>query len=114
VHVRPDLKGKSVYFFPALDKYYEGVLMYDAKVKKAYVYNAKSDRKFDTFSKWISYLQDRGYFKEHRSAVATIFLQANPTTPSIASILSTSKYMPYWKVTSLINAKDNVSGETVF
>jgi hypothetical protein len=88
--------------------------MYDAKVKKAYVYSAKSDRKFDTFSKWISYLQDRGYFKEHRSAVATIFLQANPTTPSIASILSTSKYMPYWKVTSLINAKDNVSGETVF
>ncbi|CAB4415998.1 unnamed protein product [Rhizophagus irregularis] len=90
VHVRPDLKKKPVYFFPALDKYYEGVLMYDIKIKKAYVYSVKGDCKFDTFLKWISYLQNRGYFKGHKSAVATIFLQANPTTPSIASILSTS------------------------
>ncbi|UZO22600.1 uncharacterized protein OCT59_014960 [Rhizophagus irregularis] len=45
VHVRPDLKGKPVYFFPALDKYYEGVLMYDVKIKKAYVYSVKVQEK---------------------------------------------------------------------
>jgi hypothetical protein len=109
VCIRPDLKGKTVYFFPTLDKYYEGVLMYEAKEKKTYVYSVKGDRKFDTFSKWISYLQDRGYFKGRRSAVATIFLEANPTSSSIASILSTSNYTPYWKTTSLINTADILS-----
>ncbi|CAB4416107.1 unnamed protein product [Rhizophagus irregularis] len=69
VHVRPDLKKKPVYFFPALDKYYEGVLMYDIKIKKAYVYSVKGDCKFDTFLKWISYLQNRGYFKGHKYEV---------------------------------------------
>jgi len=93
--VRPDLKGKKVYFFPTLDKYFEGVLMYDAKQKKAYVYSVKGDRKFDIFSKWLDYLQSRGFFKGRRSAVATIFLEANPTSPSIASILSTSNYTSY-------------------
>ena len=39
--IRPDLKGKTVYFFPTLDKYYEGVLMYEAKEKKTYVYSVK-------------------------------------------------------------------------
>jgi len=109
VYIRPDLKGKTVYFFPTLDKYYEGVLMYEAKEKKTYVYSVKGDCKFDTFSKWISYLQDRGYFKGRRSAVATIFLEANPTSPSIASILSTSNYTSYWKTKSLINTADVLS-----
>ncbi len=104
--VRPDLKGKKVYFFPTLDKYFEGVLMYDAKQKKAYVYSVKGDRKFDIFSKWLDYLQSRGFFKGCRSAVATILLEANPTSPSIASILSTSNYTSYWKTTSLINTAD--------
>ena len=80
--------------------------MYDAKEKKAYVYSVKGDCKFDTFSKWLDYLQSRGFFKGRRSAVATIFLEANPTSPSIASILSTSNYTSYWKTTSLINTED--------
>ena len=45
--VRPDLKGKTVYFFPTLDKYFEGILIYEVKEKKAYVYSAKGKRKFD-------------------------------------------------------------------
>src|SRR5207248_8867689 len=98
--VRPDLKGKKVYFFPTLDKYFEGVLMYNAKEKKAYVYSVKGDCKFDTFSKWLDYLQGRGVFKGRRSAIATIFLEANPTSPSIASILSTPNYTSYWKTKS--------------
>ncbi|RGB26258.1 hypothetical protein C1646_820517, partial [Rhizophagus diaphanus] len=107
--IRPDLKGKKVYFFPTLDKYFEGVLIYDAKEKKAYVYSVKGDCKFDTFSKWLDYLQSRGFFKGRRSAVATIFLEANPTSPSIASILSTSNYATYWKTTSLIYSTDILS-----
>jgi hypothetical protein len=80
--------------------------MYDAREKKAYVYSVQYDRKFDTFSRWINYLQGRGFFKGRRSAVATIFLEANPTSLSIASILFTSNNTPYWKATSLINTED--------
>ena len=32
--------------------------MYDAKEKKAYVYNVKGDCKFDTFFKQLDYLQN--------------------------------------------------------
>ncbi|EXX63766.1 hypothetical protein RirG_149280 [Rhizophagus irregularis DAOM 197198w] len=108
VHTKPNLKGKMVYFFPTLDKYFEGVLMYEIKDKKAYVYSVKDNRKFDTFSKWIDYLGNRGYFKGRRSATATIFLEANPTSPSIASILSTSNSL-YWKTSLLINTTDILS-----
>jgi len=83
--------------------------MYDPKEKKAYVYSIKDDRKFDKFSKWIDYLQNRGFFKGRRSAIATIFLEPNPTSPSIASILSTSEYISYWKVTSLLNTTEILS-----
>ncbi|CAB5191010.1 unnamed protein product [Rhizophagus irregularis] len=68
VRTKPNLKGKMVYFFPTLDKYFEG----------------------------------------RRSATATIFLEANPTSPSIASILSTSNSL-YWKTSLLINTTDILS-----
>ncbi|RIA79686.1 hypothetical protein C1645_840138 [Glomus cerebriforme] len=58
--IRPDLKGKKV---------------------------VKGDCKFDTFSKWLDYLQGRGVFKGRRSAIATIFLEANPTMQE--------KYLPF-------------------
>ncbi|CAB4425036.1 unnamed protein product [Rhizophagus irregularis] len=110
VCIRPDLKGKTLYFFPTLDKYFEGVLMYDVKEKKAYVYSVKNDCKFDTFFKWMNYLKNRGYFKGKRSAAATIFLKPNPTSPSIASILNTDyDYTPYWKTTTLTNTEDILS-----
>jgi hypothetical protein len=108
VRIKPNLKGKRVYFYPTLDRYFEGVLMYEAKEKKAYVYSAKDNRKFDTFSKWIDYLGNRRSFKGRRSATATIFLEANPTSPSIASILSTSN-SSYWKTSLLINTIDILS-----
>ncbi|CAB5395645.1 unnamed protein product [Rhizophagus irregularis] len=82
--------------------------MYNAKEKKAYMYSIKDDRKFDSFFKWINWLKNRGYFKGKRSAIATIFLKPNPTSPSIASILHTD-YTPYWKATSLINTTDILS-----
>ncbi|EXX64530.1 hypothetical protein RirG_141830 [Rhizophagus irregularis DAOM 197198w] len=82
--------------------------MYEVKDKKAYVYSVKDNRKFDTFSKWIDYLENRGYFKGRKSATATIFLEANPTSPSIASILSTSNSL-YWKTSLLINITDILS-----
>ena len=82
--------------------------MYEAKEKKAYVYSVKDNRKFDTFSKWIDYLRNRGSFKGRRSATATIFLEANPTSPSIASILSISNSL-YWKTSLLVNTTDILS-----
>ena len=93
--VRPDLKGKTVYFFPTLDKYFEGVLIYEVKEKKAYMYNAKRDCKFNIFSKWISYLKNQKCFKGNRSANANIFLKPNPSSPSIASILHITDYIQY-------------------
>ena len=84
--------------------------MCNAKEKKAYVYSVKGDCKFDTFSKWLDYLQGWEVFKGRRSAIATIFLEANLTSPSIASILSTlSNYTSYWKTKSLINTADILS-----
>ncbi|CAG8662061.1 3938_t:CDS:2, partial [Diversispora eburnea] len=66
VQIKPDIKGKEIYFFPTLKK----------------------------------------YFKGHRSALATIFLEPNPTCQSIASILCETNYEPYWKTVLLINAQD--------
>jgi hypothetical protein len=80
--------------------------MYDGKEKKAYVYCIKSDRKFETFSKWINSLKVQRLFKGHRSAPATIFLEPNPTRLSIASILNETNYVQYWKKSYLINISD--------
>jgi len=83
--------------------------MYDIKEKKAYVYSIKGDCKFDGFAKWINYLKGQKCFKGRRSTVKTIFLESNPTSPSIASILHSSNNVPYWKTTSLINTVDILS-----
>lgn len=83
--------------------------MYDAKEEKAYVYNVKGDCKFNSFYKWINYLKNQKCFKGNRLAVANIFLKLNPSSLSIASILYTSDYIPYWRTKSLINSADILS-----
>ena len=75
--------------------------MFDAKEKKAYVHNVKNGQKYDTFSKWINALKNQRFFKGHRSAPATIFLEPNLNSPPIASILGESDYSSYWKKTSM-------------
>ena len=109
IRIRSDLKGKKIYFFPTLNKFFEGVLMYDIREKKAYVYCTKSDHKFETFCKQIIHLESQRLFKGHRSAITTIFLEPNPTSVSIASILCGPDYIPYWKAISLINTSDILS-----
>lgn len=47
--------------------------MFDAKEKKAYIYSVKNDRKYDTFSKWITALKNLRLFKGHRSALQLFF-----------------------------------------
>ena len=71
--------------------------MFDATKKKAFVYDAKTDYKFETFSKWIDVLGSRGYFKGKRSALVTVFLEPNPSSPNIASILRAPDHGQYWK-----------------
>ena len=105
LHIRPDLKGKKVYFFPRLNKYFEGVLFYDAKEKKAYVYSVINDHKYETFSQWMIGLKNRGLFKGYRSALATIFLEPNPSSQSIGSILR-SESNSYWKISTHTNIQD--------
>jgi hypothetical protein len=108
LHIRPDLKGKKVYFFPRLNKYFEGLLFYDAKEKKAYVYSVVNDHKYETFSKWMVGLKNRGLFKGYRSALATIFLEPNPSSPSIGSILR-NESISYWKASTYTNIQDILS-----
>jgi hypothetical protein len=108
VRVRPDLKGKKVYFFPKLNKYFEGILFYDAKEKNAYVYSIINDRKYKSFSQWMIGLKNRGLFKGYRSALATIFLEPNPTSPPIASILRV-KSNSYWKTITCTSIQDILS-----
>ncbi|RHZ88001.1 hypothetical protein Glove_26g233 [Diversispora epigaea] len=78
--------------------------MYDIKEKKSFLYCCKRDQRFETFSQWINSLKNRGLFKGHRSAIATIFLEPNPTSSPIATILRESDYKLYWKKTLLINS----------
>jgi hypothetical protein len=108
VRVRPDLKGKKVYFYPNLKKYFEGVIFYEPKEKKAYVYSVINDRKYGSFFQWMIGLKNRGLFKGHRSALATIFLEPNPTSPPIASILRTESNS-YWKTITYTSIQDIIS-----
>ncbi|RHZ82964.1 hypothetical protein Glove_102g96 [Diversispora epigaea] len=93
--IRPNLKGKIVYFFSTLDKYFEGVLFYNTKEKKAQIYCNKRNQMFKTFSQWINSLKKRGLFKGFRSAITTIFLEPDPISLSIATILHNSDHKPY-------------------
>jgi len=80
--------------------------MFDAKEKKAYVYSVKNDRKYETFFKWMVGLKNQKLFKGKKSSLATIFLEPNPTSPSIASILCESDYCSYWKSSMLMSLED--------
>ncbi|CAG8671585.1 10107_t:CDS:2, partial [Dentiscutata heterogama] len=106
IQIRSELKGKPVYFFPKLDRYFEGILMFDAKEQRTYIYSLINDYKYETFSKWINGLQKCGLFKGQRSALATVFLEPNPTSLPIALILHISEYIPYWKSIASANIED--------
>ena len=80
--------------------------MFDTKEKKVYVHNVKNGQKYDTFSKWISALKNQRFFKENRSASTTIFLEPNPKSPSIASILGESNYSSYWKTSTYTSLEE--------
>ncbi|PKK64867.1 hypothetical protein RhiirC2_786918 [Rhizophagus irregularis] len=53
-------------------------------------------------------LKNRELYKGYRSALATIFLELNPSGPSIGSILR-SKSNSYWKVSTYANIQDILS-----
>jgi hypothetical protein len=91
-----------------LKKYFEGVIFYDPKEKKAYVYSVINDRKYGSFFQWIVGLKNRGLFKGYRSALATIFLEPNPTSSPIASILRV-KSNSYWKTITCTSIQDILS-----
>jgi hypothetical protein len=80
--------------------------MFDAKEKKAYVYSVKNDHKYETFFKWMTGLKNQKLFKGKKSSLSTIFLEPNPTSLSIASILRKSDYPAYWKSSTLMNLED--------
>jgi hypothetical protein len=93
-----------------LKKYFEGVILYETKEKKAYIYSVINDRKYGSFFQWMVGLRTRGLFKGYRSALATIFLEPNPTSPPIASILRTEpKKNSYWKTTTYTSIQDIIS-----
>jgi len=50
-------------------------------------------------------LKNRGLFKGYRSALATIFLEPNPSSQSIGSILR-SESNSYWKISTHTNIQD--------
>ena len=82
------------------------MLFYDTKEKKAYVYSIKDNRKYETFSKWITGLKIQRLFKGYKSALTTIFLEPSPSSTPIASILRESNYIPYWKNSNCANIQD--------
>ncbi|RHZ85313.1 hypothetical protein Glove_67g67 [Diversispora epigaea] len=94
VLIKPDIKGKEIYFFPTLEKCFKGVII---------------ECKFETFSKWIKNLKIQRLFQGHRSALATNFLEPNPTHLSIGSLLNKANYTPYWKKTLSTNMSDILS-----
>ncbi|CAJ0751439.1 9385_t:CDS:2 [Entrophospora sp. SA101] len=97
IQIRPDLKGKSVYFFYKSNKFVEGILIYDRSENMSYVYDPKSGNKFNSFFQWLNVLKKQGLFNGERSAIATIFLEPVTSSPNLASILRPSVQLPYWK-----------------
>jgi hypothetical protein len=107
--IRPDLKGKSVYFFYKNNKFIEGILIYDKGENTSYVYDPASGNKFNSFFQWLSFLKKQGLFNGERSAIATIFLEPVTSSPSIASILRPSGQMLYWNNNSTATILDVVT-----
>ncbi|RHZ77617.1 hypothetical protein Glove_174g111 [Diversispora epigaea] len=80
--------------------------MYNAKEKRAQVYCMKKNLKFETFSQWINSLKNQEFFKRHKSAIATIFLESNLSSSPISFILYKSNYKLYWKNSNLVYISD--------
>ncbi|CAH1761767.1 4196_t:CDS:10, partial [Entrophospora sp. SA101] len=106
IQIRPDLKGKSVYFFYKSNKFVEGILIYDRSENMSYVYDPKSGNKFNSFFQWLNVLKKQGLFNGERSAIATIFLEPVTSSPNLASILRPSVQLPYWKNNSTASILD--------
>lgn len=108
-NVRPEFNGKSVYFFYKQTKYIEGFLVYDKKDKTFYVFDKKTNEKFNTFASWINFLKKKKkVFNGERSALSTIFFEPNSSSFNLSSILRT-KQIPYWKNNNSANIKDIIS-----
>ncbi|CAG8777554.1 3448_t:CDS:1, partial [Racocetra fulgida] len=84
----PDLKGKSVWFFPDQTKSVEGLILFNTSKKLYMIQDNKLDKDFDSFSKWIKALKtSRKLYKRNRSALASIFLENNCSSKNIGQML---------------------------
>ncbi|PKC62132.1 hypothetical protein RhiirA1_465563 [Rhizophagus irregularis] len=95
-NLRPEFNGKPVYFFYRKTQYREGLLIYDKQDRTFYVFDKKTNEKFDTFASWIKFLKIKKIFSGERSALATIFFEPNSSGSNLASLLRT-RQTPYWK-----------------
>jgi predicted DNA-binding ribbon-helix-helix protein len=78
-------------------------LVYDRKDKTFYVFDKKTNEKFNTFASWIKFLKNKKkIFGGERSALATIFFEPNSSSFNLASILRTQQ-IPYWKSNNSTN-----------
>jgi len=80
-------------------------LIYDKDEKMSYVYDIKTGDKFNTFYSWMNAIKKMGTFSGKRSALATIFLEPNKSSPNLASILRTTQ-VPYWNNRPTANVFD--------
>ncbi|CAB4434938.1 unnamed protein product [Rhizophagus irregularis] len=95
-NLRPEFNGKPVYFFYRKAQYREGLLIYDKQDRTFYIFDKKTNEKFDTFASWIKFLKIKKIFSGERSALATIFFEPNSSGSNLASLLKT-RQTTYWK-----------------
>ncbi|CAB4470929.1 unnamed protein product [Rhizophagus irregularis] len=74
----------------------EGLLIYDKQDKTFYIFDKKTNEKFDTFASWIKFLKIKKIFSGKRLTLATIFFEPNSSGSNLASLLRT-RQTPYWK-----------------
>ncbi|CAG8786281.1 30158_t:CDS:2, partial [Gigaspora margarita] len=101
-----------VWFFPTLKKSAEGRILYEKTEKHVYVYDTIIQKRFSSFSAWIKALSSQQFFKDKKSALATIFLKPNCNEMNIQQIIKGKNYSPYFKniqIVTLLSIKDTLT-----
>ncbi|CAG8514625.1 5275_t:CDS:2 [Ambispora leptoticha] len=97
----PDLNSQSVWFFPTLKKSAEDHILYEKSEDHVYVYDIITQNRFSSFSAWIKALNGKRFFKDKKSALATIFLNSSYNGMSIDQIIK-GDYISYFKSIEII------------
>ncbi|CAG8789710.1 35431_t:CDS:1, partial [Gigaspora margarita] len=80
----------------------KGHLLYKKSEKHAYVYDMIKQQRFSSFLVWIKALNGKHFFKDKKSALATIFLKPNCNETSVGQIIKRENHESYFKNNEIV------------